>query len=82
MSEREAAAQFKGLSKKVEIDEYNFEHFRTKHLARDGKRTATNRGILPGEFAPDFELQQAGGGSLRLSSLRGRPVLLHFGSIS
>ncbi|MBA2362795.1 MAG: redoxin domain-containing protein, partial [Chloroflexia bacterium] len=42
----------------------------------------TSRGIQPGEAAPDFELPQAGGGQLRLSDLRGKPVLLHFGSYS
>ncbi len=37
---------------------------------------------LPGEVAPDFKLPRAGGGTLRLSELRGRPVLLHFGSFT
>ncbi len=35
---------------------------------------------LVGKPAPDLELRLAGGGSLRLSSLRGRPLLLVFGS--
>ncbi len=77
-----AAERFATLEHKVPIDAYNPEHFRTKHLLKDGKRTLTNRGILPGELAPDFELPRSDGGTLRLSDLRGRPVLLHFGSIS
>lgn len=31
-----------------------------------------------GQTAPDFELPRSGGGSLRLSSLRGKPVVLYF----
>ncbi len=74
--------QFATLDEKVSLDDYNFEHFRTKHFLRDGKRTVMNRGIQPGEMAPDFELPRVGGGSLRLSELRDKPVLLHFGSFS
>jgi hypothetical protein len=70
--------------------EYNFRHFRTKHLVRDARRTIGDRGIIPGEMAPDFTLPIAHGlgaasdpaGDLRLSELRGRPVLLHFGSFT
>jgi len=64
------------------IDDYNFEHFRAKHLLLDARRGIVNQGVMPGEMAPDFELPMAGGGSLRLSDLRGRPVLLHFGSFT
>lgn len=31
-----------------------------------------------GQTAPDFELPRAGGGTLRLSALRGKPVVLYF----
>jgi len=77
-----AAERFARLDEKLPIDEYNYEHFRTTHLLRDAKRTLTKRGIAPGELAPDFELAHVEGGSLRLSDLRGKPVLLHFGSYS
>jgi hypothetical protein len=59
---------------------YNYEHFRTRHLLSDAAATLQARGIPPGEPAPDFDLPQVGGGTLRLSDLRGRPTLLHFGS--
>lgn len=62
--------------------EYNFEHFRTRHLLLDAKGTLETRGIQPGETAPGFELPIAGGGRLRLSELRDKPVLLHFGSVT
>lgn len=76
----DARQQFAILDKKVPLNDYNYDHFRTKHFLQDLKRTLTNRGIQPGEIAPDFELPKVGGGTLRLSELRGKPVLLHFGS--
>ncbi len=82
MQTLDAAQRFATLDHKVPLAEYNLEHFRTKHLLEDGKRTLTNRGIQPGEPAPDFALPEVGGGSRRLSDLRGAPVLLHFGSYS
>lgn len=77
-----AADRFAALDEKVPIGDYNYTHFRTEHLLKDGKRTLTNRGILAGELAPDFELPRSVGGTLRLSELRGQPVILHFGSYS
>ncbi|HTE19057.1 MAG TPA: hypothetical protein VK689_11840 [Armatimonadota bacterium] len=62
--------------------DYNFAHFRTRHLLYDVTGTLERRGIQPGETAPDFELPLATGGTLRLSDLAGRPVLLRFGSVT
>ena len=80
MQTTSAEQAFALLPEKEPPAAYNFDRFRTEHLTADAKRTLANRGILPNEPAPDFELPQAGGGALRLSNLRGRPVLLHFGS--
>ncbi len=79
-----ASERFAALpeGRKEPVEAYNFEHFRTKHLLKDGQRTLQRWGVSPGELTPDFELPRADGGALRLSDLRGRPVLLHFGSIS
>jgi hypothetical protein len=74
--------RFAALQEKVSLEKYNFEHFQTKHLFKDGQRTMESKGIQPGEEAPDFELPRVDGGSFRLSELRGRPFLLRFGSIS
>lgn len=63
-------------------EEYNCAHFRATHLLSDLQATFAARGIQPGEPAPDFPLPRVGGGSLRLSDLRGKPTLLHFGSFS
>lgn len=78
----EVAQRFAGLENKLSLDEYNFEHFRTKHLLMDAKATITKQGIPPGGPAPDFELPRVGGGTRRLSELLGKPVLLHFGSFT
>ncbi|MEJ7849401.1 MAG: hypothetical protein WKF92_15070 [Pyrinomonadaceae bacterium] len=70
------------LETRKSSEEYNFEHFTTGILIEDAKRTFTADGICAGEIAPDFELAKVGGGTLRLSELRGSPVLMHFGSYS
>ncbi len=82
MQNTDVALRFVGLENKMSLDEYNFEHFRTKHLLSDAQATIEEQGIKPGEMAPDFQLSRVGGGSLRLSELRGKPVILHFGSFS
>lgn len=33
---------------------------------------------VPGSYAPDFDLPTDGGGTVRLSDLRGRPVVVYF----
>lgn len=78
----EIQRRFDALEQKKKEEDYNFEHFKTSILLEDGKRTVEARGILPGELAPDFELPEVGGESLRLSELRGQPTILHFGSFS
>ncbi len=75
-------AELGATGTKLSLEDYNYNHFRTKHYLLDVQGTATSRGIQPGEPAPDFELPQVGGGTVRLSALRGKPVLLHFGSYS
>ena len=75
-----ADERFRGLSNRQPPEIYNFKHFRTRHIVEDTVRTWQRQGIQPGEHAPDFELPAAGGNSLRLSSLQGRPTVLHFGS--
>ncbi len=82
MQGTEIEKRFAALEADEKSDNYNFEHFKTKILLRDIERTAKAQGIQPGELAPDFKLPQIGGGSLRLSDLRGRPTILHFGSYS
>jgi hypothetical protein len=62
------------------LEEYNFSHFRTRHLIYDAVGTLQTRGIPPGTTAPEFVLPRVGGGLVRLSDLRDRPTLLHFGS--
>ena len=40
--------------------------------------SAVKTGFLSGDLAPDFNLRSLDGGMMRLSELRGRPVLLNF----
>ncbi len=82
MQTADVTQRFTTLEKKEDLADYNYTHFRTKHYLADARRTLTDAGIRPGELAPDFELLRADGASQRLSSLRDKPVLLHFGSIT
>ncbi len=82
MQGTEVERRFAAMDAVEKEDNYNFEHFRTKHLVYDAQRTVEAQGIEPGEAAPDFELPQVGGGTIRLSDLRGKPTILHFGSYS
>ena len=72
--------RFAELPEKQSPQEYNYEHFRTRHLLYDARATLEKTGVQPGEPAPDFELRATNGATVRLSDLRGKPVLLHFGS--
>jgi AhpC/TSA family len=56
------------------VEDLNFRHFRMRHMAAELLRP----GLPPGCQAPDFELPDTDGNRLRLSDLRGKPVLLHF----
>lgn len=76
----EAETLFRSLEEAQDEETYNYEHFRTGHFAYDVKATVKKLGVPPGDLAPDFPIYLASGGTLRLSELRGRPVLLHFGS--
>ena len=56
------------------IEDFNFRHFRIRHMAAELLRA----GLAPGSQAPDFELASTDGRRVRLSDLRGQAVLLHF----
>lgn len=68
--------------RKLPVETYNFRHFRPRHLWYDAKLTVRAAGLVPGQMAPDFELPVVEGDTLRLSDLRGRPVLVRFGSFT
>ena len=70
------------LGNRRQLDEYNYEHFRPKHLLADLWKTIWGEGIQPGEEAPDFELESTEGERVSLSALRDRPVVLRFGSFT
>jgi hypothetical protein len=58
--------------------DFNFLHFRMRHMAAELIRSLRPEGVLPGQQAPSFELDTTHGGRLRLRDLCGRPVLVHF----
>jgi hypothetical protein len=65
-----------------QLRKYNYEHFWPKHLFADLWRSVQGEGLQPGTLAPDFELESTEGDWLRLSALRGRPVVVHIGSFT
>lgn len=58
---------------------YNYEHFDFAREPGEFERWLTDAPAL-GEVAPDFELSDTTGQAYRLSDLRGRPVVVEFGS--
>ena len=60
----------------------NYARYRRGHQLADFERTWRGQGVRPGQEAPDFELASATGERIRLSALHGRPVVLHFGSLT
>ncbi len=70
------------LGNRRQLYEYNYEHFRPKHLLADLWKTLRGEGLQPGAQAPDIEKETTEGGQKRLSELRGRPVALRFGSFT
>jgi peroxiredoxin len=60
---------------------YNYDSFSNHELIRHAARTGFGRGPEPGEKAPDFELRDLEGNSVRLSDYEGeKNVVLTFGS--
>jgi hypothetical protein len=76
-----ASSRGAGCSSLLELldppSDFNFEHFRMRHMAAELLRTLRPEGVLPGRAAPGFALESTSGELLRLGDLRGRPVLLH-----
>jgi hypothetical protein len=77
-----ARERFVRLDHRLSLEDYNYRHFRARHLLGEARRALADFAPRPGEEAPDFELPASIGPDIRLSDLRGRPVLLHFGSFS
>lgn len=61
--------------------DYNYSHL-TASIVLDDLRRTVSGGPRPGDPAPDFELPATEGERVRLSALRGQPVLLLFGSVT
>jgi cytochrome oxidase Cu insertion factor (SCO1/SenC/PrrC family) len=70
------------LERDRQVREYNYEHFRTRHYLADLRLLARGEGVRPGHEAPDFELESTIGERVRLSALRGKPVVLRFASFT
>jgi cytochrome oxidase Cu insertion factor (SCO1/SenC/PrrC family) len=60
---------------------YNYQHVSLGVFAADMKQTMTG-GPEQGAPAPDFELSTTAEEPVRLSALRGTPVVLIFGSVT
>jgi hypothetical protein len=59
---------------------YNYRKFRAENFLYDVRATKDGIGVQPGYPAPDFCLPTTTRESVCLDDLRGKPVLLHFGS--
>jgi AhpC/TSA family len=59
-------------------DDFNFRHFRMRHMLAELLRGASDHVVTPGEQAPGFLLEGVSGEHVRLADLGGRPLLLHF----
>lgn len=59
---------------------YNYERFSPSILGKDFKLIRGPEGPLPGDSAPNFILEDVDGQQWELNELRGRPVVLIFGS--
>jgi hypothetical protein len=70
------------LRQRKRLREYNYERFRTRHFLADLRRVMWGEGVRPGQEAPDFELKSTEGERVRLSTLRGQPVVLRFASFT
>lgn len=82
MEQNTVSQVFEGRLDRLGVEEYNYGHFTREDAMKDARGTLSGRGIGPGCIAPDFELEDTDGNRVRLSDLRGRPVLLRFGNIS
>lgn len=59
---------------------YNYEHFHGRMLRKGMLFARRSQGARAGDLAPDFELHDLSGRHWRLRELRGKPVVLIFGS--
>ena len=82
MEEKTVTERFDTMENRLGVEEYNYYHFSRKYAMMDIRGTIEKRGIGPGCPAPDFELENTEGNLVRLSSLRGKPVVLRFSSIT
>lgn len=82
MEQKTVHETFDRMVSRLNIEEYNYDHFTRPYAMIDVRGTIAGRGIAPGCPVPDFELQDTDGSMIRLGDLQGRPVILRFGSIS
>ena len=82
MEQKTVTEIFDTLKTRLDVQDYNYQHFSRRYAMMDIRGTVAGRGIGPGCPAPDFELEDTAGNLVRLSSLRGKPVVLRFSSIT
>lgn len=82
MEQNTVTQVFESRMDRLGVKEYNYDHYTRQDALMDARGTLSGKGIGPGCIAPDFELQDTDGNTIRLGDLKGRPVLLRFGNIS
>jgi hypothetical protein len=82
MEQKTVSELFSLMDNRMSVQDYNFEHFTRDVLVNEIKGSIKPSALKAGHIAPDFDLEDTEGKHFLLSKLKGKPVLLHFSSLT
>lgn len=82
MEQKTISEMFNLMDNRINVHEYNFEHFTRDVLLNEIKGSFKPTSLKAGYPAPDFDLEDTEGKRTILSKLQGKPVLIHFSSLT